>query len=218
MKDTALENYLVEHCSLENSPAKDALGWLERQTHIRTNYPRMLSGKVQGSLLKLLAELCGAQRALEIGTFTGYSAICIALGLGPQGHLDALEINDELEDLILEGWQKAGVSERISLHIGDATRTIQSLNLAPGSLDFVFIDANKREYREYYELVLPLVRQGGLIIADDVLWDGKVYAEHPDVDKQTQSLIAFNDFVATDPRVSCVTVPLRDGLTLMRKL
>lgn len=218
MKDTAFEDYLVAHCSLENSPAREALGWLDRQTHIRTNYPRMLSGKVQGSLLKMLVELCGAKRALEIGTFTGYSAICIAMGLPQDGHLDALEINDELEDLILEGWEKAGVTERISLHVGDARQTLASLNLEPGSLDFAFIDANKREYMDYFEMVLPLMRQGGLMVVDDVLWDGKVYAEHPDVDKQTQSLIAFNDFVAKDPRVECVTIPLRDGLTLVRKL
>ena len=162
----------------------------------------------------MLVEISGARRALEIGSFTGYSSACMALGLPEGGHLDALELNDELEDLMREGWERAGVQDKISLHIGDAVQTLKGLG---GEYDFAFVDANKRQYLEYYELVLPLLRSGGLMVADDVLWDGKVYAETPSSDAQTRSLLEFNDFVASDPRVEVVMLPLRDGLSLIRK-
>lgn len=272
------DKYLREHCSLQNDPAiAAALDWIEQQTNIHTNYPRMLSGKVQGSLLNMLVRLSGARKALEIGTFTGYSAVCIALALPEDGHLDAFEINDELQDLILEGCRRAGVDSKIALHIGDAKEALKGLTgnrlasaarsessdgcqssaarskasgsclalevgssasgdcaasgflqesteceargaASAGMYDFAFIDANKREYMQYYELVLDVLRPGGLIVVDDVLWDGKVYAESGHIcDAQTQSLIRFNDFVATDKRVESVILPLRDGLTIVRK-
>lgn len=206
----SIDRYITEHVT---EPC-EALEWLERQTHLRTNYPRMMSGRVQGQLLKTLVSISGAARALEIGSFTGYSAICIALGLAEGGHLDSLEINDELEDLMREAWERAGVSERITLHIGDAIETLKDLE---GPYDFVFIDANKRQYCEYYELVMPLVRPGGIIIADDVLWDGKVCADPLPEDAQTVSLLKFNDMVKQDRRVEAVMLPLRDGLTIIRK-
>ena len=209
--DSPLQAYIKRYSSLPS----EALDWIEKQTNIRTNYPRMLSGPVQGELLKMLVEISGARRVLEIGSFTGYSSTCMALGLPEGGHIDALEINDELEDLMREGWERAGVSDRITLHIGDAVQTLRSLQ---GEYDFTFIDANKRQYLEYYELTLPLLRKGGLIVADDVLWDGKVYAETPSRDAQTQSLLAFNAAVAQDPRVEVVMLPLRDGLSIIRKL
>ncbi len=208
--ESALDRYIRRHSTLPS----EALLWIEKQTNVRTNYPRMLSGPVQGELLKMLVELSGASRVLEIGSFTGYSSVCLALGLGEGGHVDALEINDELEDLMREGWERAGVSDKISLHLGDAVRTLKTLS---GEYDFAFIDANKRQYLEYYELVLPLLRPGGLIVADDVLWDGKLYAEHLSSDAQTRSLLEFNERVAADPRVEVVMVPLRDGLSLIRK-
>ncbi len=208
---SSLNRYVSEHSSLPS----EALLWIEKQTNVRTNYPRMLSGPVQGELLKMLVEICGARRIVEIGSFTGYSAVCMALGLPEGGHIDALEINDELEDLMREGWRRAGVSDRITLHIGDAVQTLRGLS---GEYDFAFIDANKRQYLEYYELVLPLLRKGGLIVADDVLWDGKVYAEVPSLDAQTRSLMEFNDAVAADPRVEVVMLPLRDGLSIIRKM
>ncbi len=208
---SSLNRYVSEHSSLPS----EALLWIEKQTNVRTNYPRMLSGPVQGELLKMLVEICGARRIVEIGSFTGYSAVCMALGLPEGGHIDALEINDELEDLMREGWRRAGVSDRITLHIGDAVQTLRGLS---GEYDFAFIDANKRQYLEYYELVLPLLRRGGLIVADDVLWDGKVYAEVPSLDAQTRSLMEFNDAVAADPRVEVVMLPLRDGLSIIRKM
>lgn len=208
---SSLDNYLVSHSSLPN----DALDWLEKQTNIRTNYPRMLSGSVQGELLKMLVEMTGARRVLEIGSFTGYSAICMASGLPADGHLDALEINDELEDLMREGWESAGVSDRITLHIGDAVETLKSLD---GPFDFVFIDANKRQYCEYFDLVFPKLSPGGVIVADDVLWDGKVYTEPIAHDAQTVGLLNFNDKIKKDPRVEVVVLPLRDGLSIIRSV
>ena len=208
--ESALNRYIRRHSTLPS----EALLWIEKQTNIRTNYPRMLSGPVQGELLKMLVEISGAERVLEIGSFTGYSSACMALGLPEGGHIDALELNDELEELMREGWERAGVSDLITLHLGDAVQTLGSLD---GGYDFAFIDANKRQYLEYYELVLPLMRSGGLIVADDVLWDGKVYADIPSGDAQTRALLEFNDRVASDPRVEVVMLPLRDGLSLIRK-
>ncbi len=207
------EKYLKEH----STPAGEALGWLERQTYIRTNYPRMLSGAVQGRFLTLMAEFLKARNILEIGTFTGYSSICLAYGLGEDGHLDALEINDELEDLIREGWERAGVSGKISLHIGDAKDTLLKLREEGRKYDLVYIDANKREYPDYYELALTLTRSGGFIAADDVLWDGKVYAENVPGDRQTQGIVRFNDLAAGDERVETVILPVRHGLSIVRK-
>lgn len=177
----------------------------------------MLSGAVQGRLLTMLVKLTGARRILEIGSFTGYSTVCLAYGLtNREGHIDALEINDELEELMREGWDRAGVSDLITLHIGDARDTLCKLS-GSTPYDLVYIDANKREYNDYYDLVFDMVRPGGLIIADDVLWDGKVYEDPMPRDKQTVSLAEFNARVASDPRVEAVILPLRDGLTLIRK-
>ena len=205
------DKYIEEH----SSTPSEGLDWIVKQTHLRTNYPQMLSGPVQGQLLKMLVQMCGARRVLEIGTFTGYSAVCLASGLPEDGHVDALEINDELEDIILEGWERAGVSSRISLHLGDACRLLETL---PGPYDFIFMDANKREYPRYYELVMPLLSSGGVIVADDVMLGGKVCSDPPATDPQTSGLREFNRIVAADPRVEQVIVPLRDGLGIIRKL
>ncbi|MCQ2150446.1 MAG: O-methyltransferase [Bacteroidales bacterium] len=208
--ESPLNKYLREHSTCPGP----ALDWIEKQTNIHTNYPRMLSGSVQGELLKLLVEISGARKILEIGSFTGYSAVCMALGMPSDGHIDALEINDELEPLMREGWEKAGVSDRITLHIGDAKETLAGLD---GPYDFVFIDANKREYPDYFSAVVDKVRPGGLIVADDVLWDGKVYAEPLPADAQTAGLLKFNDMVADYPGVEVVVLPLRDGISIIRK-
>lgn len=207
---TSSDKYILEHTS---SPS-EALEWLEKKTNIHTNFPRMLSGKVQGELLKMLVSVSGAERVLEIGAFTGYSTICLASGLPAGGHVDTLEINDELEDLMREAWERAGVSDRITLHLGDAKELLRGLE---GPFDFVFIDANKREYCEYFELVMPMLRKGGLIVADDVLWDGKVYTEPVATDAQTKGLLEFNDRMKDDPRVEVVILPFRDGISLIRK-
>ena len=208
--ENPLDSYLRSHSTAQ----EEALEWIEKQTNIHTNYPRMLSGSVQGRLLRILVEACGAERILEIGSFTGYSAASMALALPENGHLDALEINDELEELMRSGWDRAGVTDRISLHIGDAKATLKTL---PGPYDFVFIDANKREYCDYYNLVFDKVRSGGLIVVDDVLWDGKVYSGEPVTDKQTLGVVAFNNMIAEDRRVEVVVLPLRDGLSVIRK-
>ena len=202
-----------------SSPQGEALDWLQKQTNIRTNHARMLSGPVQGRFLKMIVEMCGARRVLELGSFTGYSGICLASGLPEDGHLDTLEINDELEDLILEGFSRAGLRERISLHIGDCLETLKRFREEGREpYDLVFIDANKRDYPEYYELVFDLVRPGGWILADNVLWDGKVALDPLPQDRQTLGIDSFNRRVASDPRVESVIIPIRDGLSLIRKL
>lgn len=202
-----------------SSPQGEALDWLQKQTNIRTNHARMLSGPVQGRFLKMIVEMCGARRVLELGSFTGYSGICLASGLPEDGHLDTLEINDELEDLILEGFSRAGLRERISLHIGDCLETLKRFREEGREpYDMVFIDANKRDYPEYYELVFDLVRPGGWILADNVLWDGKVALDPMPQDRQTLGIDNFNRRVASDPRVESVIIPIRDGLNLIRKL
>lgn len=202
-----------------SSPQGEALDWLQKQTNIRTNHARMLSGPVQGRFLKMIVEMCGARRVLELGSFTGYSGICLASGLPEDGHLDTLEINDELEDLILEGFSRAGLRERISLHIGDCLETLKRFREEGREpYDLVFIDANKRDYPEYYELVFDLVRPGGWILADNVLWDGKVAMDPLPQDRQTLGIDSFNRRVASDPRVESVIIPIRDGLNLIHKL
>lgn len=212
--------YIEDHAS---SPS-EALEWVVKQTHIRTNHARMLSGAAQGQLMRMIAQMSGARRILELGTFTGYSAICLASALPEDGHLDTLELNDELEDLILEGFEKAGLADRISLHIGDCKETLQRFRSkmenteGPDMLyDLVYIDANKREYCEYYDLVFDMIRPGGLILADNVLWDGKVCQDPLPQDKQTLGIARFNDMISADPRIESVILPIRDGLNLIRK-
>lgn len=211
--ETAEEKYLKAHSTAQT----EALSWLERQTYIRTNYPRMLSGAVQGRFLTIMVKLAKAKDVLEIGTFTGYSAICMAYGLPEDGHIDALEINDELEDLIREGWERAGVADKISLHIGDAKDTLKRLAEEGRQYDLVYMDANKREYCDYYDSLIEMIRPGGCILADDVLWDGKLWQDPVPQDKQTQGIVKFNDMVVADPRVEVVILPIRDGLSIIRK-
>lgn len=217
--------YIEDHATQES----EALKWVAKQTHLRTNHARMLSGSIQGELLRIIVQTSGAKRILELGTFTGYSAISLASALPTDGHLDTLELNDELEDLILEGFERAGLDEIIELHIGDCKETLKRLRAemgldmnctASGSsrlYDIVYMDANKREYCEYYELVFDMVRPGGLILADNVLWDGKVCQDPLPQDKQTLGIARFNDMVSSDPRVESVILPLRDGLNVIRK-
>ena len=206
-----LDSYIADNSTELNG----ALEWLEKETNLRTNHARMLSGPIVGRYLTSMAEMLSSSNILEIGTFTGYSAICLALGLKPGGHMDAIEINDELESLILEGFSKAGVGDRITMHFGDAKEILPKFSK---TYDLVYIDGNKREYCAYYDLVFPLVREGGYIIADNVLWDGKVYAEKPSGDAQTQEIIRFNKKIKEDRRVENYILPLRDGLNVIKKL
>ena len=215
MNMESIYKYIEDHASVPS----EALEWVVKQTHIRTNHARMLSGAAQGQLMKMIALMCGAKRILELGTFTGYSAICLASALPKDGHLDTLELNDELEDLILEGFERAGLDDKISLHTGDCKKTLARMRSEIGDnlYDIVYIDANKREYCEYYELVFDMIRPGGLILADNVIWDGKVCQNPLPQDKQTLSIVRFNDMVSADPRVESVILPIRDGLNIIRK-
>lgn len=222
---------IYEYIEKHATKPDQALDWVVKQTHIRTNHARMLSGLIQGQLLRMISQMCGAKRILELGTFTGFSAICLASGMGEGGHLDTLELNDELEDLILEGFERAGLQDVIQLHIGDCKETLKALRADMGLpetgdngqvdqdklYDIVYMDANKREYCEYYDLVFDMVRPGGLILADNVIWDGKVCQDPLPQDKQTLSIVKFNDMVSADPRVESVILPLRDGINVIRK-
>ena len=205
--------YIKDHATKQS----EALAWVEKQTHIRTNHARMLSGAVQGQIMRMLVQTSGASRILELGTFTGYSAIFLASAMPEGGHLDTLEINDELEELILEGFDRAGLSDKIDLHIGDCKETLGRFREEGREYDMVYMDANKREYCDYYGLIFDMVRPGGLILADNVLWDGKVCEDPMPQDKQTLGIARFNDMVSADPRVESVILPLRDGLNLIRK-
>lgn len=207
------DKYIREHSSKPNP----ALDWLQKQTNILTNYPRMLSGAVQGELLKLLVQISGAENILEIGCFTGYSAICLASGLSDKGQVDTLEINDELEELCRAAWEKAGLEDRIHLHIGNALEFMELFAKEKRQFDLVYIDANKREYPQYLAAVKKLLHSGSLIIADDVMLGGKPeeLSSHPD--KQTAGLVEFNSAVVSDPELEVVMLPLRDGLSIIRK-
>ncbi|MCL2726752.1 MAG: O-methyltransferase [Bacteroidales bacterium] len=206
-----IDKYVQSH----TSPADEALSWIERQTHLHAIHPRMLSGVVLGRFLSMVGVMLTPGRVLEIGTFTGYSALCLAKGMGPDGVLHTIECNDEWEELIRQGFSRAGLAERIVLHIGDAVAVIPQIN---ETFDLVFIDGDKREYIAYYEAAMDKLRPGGFILADNVLWDGKVLNEPLPRDAQTQGIAAFNDHVQADPRVENVLLPLRDGLMMVRKL
>ena len=212
--ETPQDKYIREHSSVPS----EALAWVEKQTNLKTNYPRMLSGAVQGELLYLLARMGSARDILEIGCFTGYSTICLAKAVQDRdGHVDSLEINDELEDIILEGWRKAGVQDTAQLYLGDALETISRLEAEGKMYDLVYIDANKREYAAYYRALQPLLKSGSVILADDTMLGGKVYQDPVPSDKQTAGLVEFNELVAADPSAEVVILPLRDGLSIIRK-
>ncbi len=202
------------YCAAHTSAADALLHELERETHLRTLNPQMLSGAYQGTLLRLISLMIRPRRILEIGTFTGYTALCMAGGLTDDGLLHTIEINDELGGLIRKYVQKAGWEHKIKLHLGDASDIIPELDEL---FDLVFLDAGKLDYPLHYELALGKTRQGGYILADNVLWDGKV-AGNDKKDETARALRVFNDFIQNDPRVENIILPLRDGLMLIRKL
>lgn len=204
-----------KYARAHSTQQEEALEWIEKQTNIHTNYPQMLSGPVLGRLLRILIAATGARHILEIGCFTGYSSASMALSLPEGGHIDALEINDEMEDMIRAGWKRAGVEDRVTLHIGDALRTLKTL--PENFYDLVYIDANKREYKAYLEGVKPLLKRSGLIIADDTLLGGKVCRTSPATDAQTSGLAGFNEAIASDPDFEVALLPLGDGLTVARR-
>ena len=205
-----LEDYILAHIDEEG----DTLESLNRDTHLYHLRPRMCSGHLQGKILKMLVRMINPKTILELGTFTGYSALAMADGL-TDGELHTIEIDDELEEFILNHFESAPNGNKIHLHIGDAREIIPQLNK---QFDMVFIDANKRQYVEYYNLVFDYVRPGGFIIADNTLWDGKVVDWGKKLDAQTEGILNFNDFIAADKRVEKVILPIRDGSTLIHKL
>ncbi len=205
-----IEQYISDHTEAES----EILASLNRETQHRILNPRMLSGHVQGKILEMISKMINPSFILEIGTFTGYSAICLAKGLTDDGELHTIEINDELETFILQHLKKSEYHNKIKLHIGNAIDIISSINQ---SIDLVFIDADKRQYLDYYHMVVDKVRKGGFILADNVLWSGKVIEPLSPNDDYTKGIMEFNDFVHNDNRVENVILPVRDGIMLLRK-
>ena len=208
---------ILEYIEQHSSSESDALKQIVHSTHIEMINPRMMSGHIQGRVLSMLSQMIRPNRILELGTFTAYSTLCLAEGLPEDGLLVTLEHNDELEDMILRNLALSPLGEKVQLVIGDAMQWL-STQYSGLLYDLVFIDADKREYSAYLDAVLPLVRPGGWILADNTLWDGHIIEEAYDKDKQTLALRAFNDKVAQDERLEKVILPLRDGLTIIRKL
>ncbi len=210
----AADAYAVRYTRIVDERRAALLADLERSTHLRVLSPQMLSGYLQGQWLALLSELMQPNLVVEVGTFTGYSAICLSQGLTPNGKLHTIEYDEELAPIINEFVQKAGLQEQIQLHIGDAKDIISRL---PDNIDLAFIDADKLAYSQYYQALVPKMRIGGLIVIDNVLWHGKVYDERVK-DPKTQSLRAFVQEVHTDKRVRNLLLPLRDGLMIAKKI
>lgn len=208
---TTLEDYILDHIDRE----PDNLKRLSRDVNVYLLYPRMCSGHLQGRLLKMLTGMIKPRRVLELGTYAGYSALSIAEGMSADGELHTVEIDDEMEDFIRRQLDSSPHGSKVHLHIGRAEEIVPTLG---DGWDMVFIDANKRTYIEYYEMILPRVNAGGYILADNTLWDGKVTEPEAHRDPQTRGILAFNDHVAADPRVERVILPLRDGLTIIKKL
>ena len=206
-----LEEYICDHSTPEN----EVLKAITHDTHVHVLNPHMLSGHVQGRVLSMISHMIRPKRILELGTFTGYSGLCLAEGLAEGGTLVTIEHNDELEDTIRRNLSRSPLADRIELRIGDCKLVIGDLE---GPFDLVFIDADKREYCAYLDLVYPLVPVGGFILADNTLWDGHIIDPAYDKDKQTMGLRAFNDRLAQDARFEKIILPLRDGLTLIRKI
>jgi predicted O-methyltransferase YrrM len=205
----ALEQYITDLA--EDEPV--LLQKLRRETHIKVVQPRMLTGHYQGRLLSMLSKLFRPQRILEIGTYTGYSALCLAEGLAPEGELHTIEINEELQPIQNKYFERSHYRSSIVQHVGPALEVLPALE---PSFDLVFIDAKKVEYPEYYTAVLPLLKQGSIILSDNILWSGKVAEEVPEVDKATKALQRYNKMLKDDPRVESIILPVRDGLSLSR--
>ncbi len=206
-----LQEYITSHSEDEPSYLTE----LSRETHLKVIQPRMITGHYQGRVLSMLSKIIGPTNILEIGTYTGYSALCLAEGLTPNGSLHTIDINEELAGIQKKYFNKAGFSDLIYQHTGDALQIIPSLQL---QFDLVFIDAEKKEYARYFEAVLPKTRKGGIILSDNVLWSGKVVEALEANDKATRALLEYNQMLKEDPRVETVMLPIRDGLTLSRVL
>jgi caffeoyl-CoA O-methyltransferase len=205
-----LNQYLEEHTSDES----EVLKYIVRETYLHQIYPRMISGKVQGKFLEMISLMIRPDRILEIGTFTAYATVCLAQGLTGNGIITTIEINPELEDTIVSHLERAGILPKTRLIIGNAVEEIPKLS---DTYDLVFLDADKEQYVDYFKTVLPLVKQGGFILVDNVLWGGKVLEPQTVIDKETSGIMAFNDYVVGCDEVEVVMLPIRDGVSLIRK-
>ncbi len=208
---TPLDKYISDHTTAEDELLKE----LDRETHLRVVQPRMLSGHVQGRLLTILVQMMRPECVLEIGTFTGYSALCIAAGLEEGAQLHTIEVDDELEAIAASFFERSAHAPKIHHHIGSALDIAPTL---PQPFDMIFMDGDKREYPAYYNMLMSggMLRAGSVIIADNILWSGKVVEPLQRNDKHTAALLEFNSMVVNDPRTECVILPIRDGLTLIR--
>lgn len=205
-----INEYILNHTEKED----DVLAELSRETNLKILRPRMLTGHYQGVFIQQISKMIKPENILEIGTYTGYSAICWAKGLTKNGTIDTIEINDELEPVISKYFKKAGISKKAILHIGDAVKIIPKINKM---FDLVFIDADKPNYLNYYNLVFDKIKNGAYIIVDNVLWDGKVIGKYINCDESTLGIKKFNDFVQNDNRVENILLNIRDGLMILRK-
>lgn len=210
MIDPKIEKYSEEHTSKES----EVLHRLNRETHIKVSLPRMLSGHTQGQFLSMISQMIRPKTILEIGTYTGYSAICLAKGLSVDGVIHTIEKNPELENMARKYFQEAEIQHQVNYHLGDAMEIIPELNEV---FDLVFIDADKENYLNYYHLVFDKLCSGGYILVDNVLWSGKVLTKPAATDKESLGIIEFNEFIQNDERVENVLLPMRDGIMLIRK-
>lgn len=208
--DEKLEEYISKH----SSPESDLLAELNRETNAKVLQPRMLSGHLQGRVLSMLSKMIQPKRILEIGTYTGYSAICMAEGLQEDGLLHTIDVNEELQAMIESYLSKAKLDTKVKLHIGNALEIVPNLK---EDWDMVFIDADKENYSNYYKMLIPQLKSGAYIIADNVLWSGKVVEDPDPKDEETQALINYSEMIQNDDRVENVLFPIRDGLMIARK-
>ncbi len=209
-----ISSELLDYCIKHTEDEPEVLQRLDRETHVKMINPRMLSGHFQGRFLKMMVQLTGAKNILEIGTFTGYSAICMAEGLPSDGRLDTIDVNPELEDIVRKYLDESGFDPLVNLHIGSALDIIPTLDV---EYDLVFIDADKENYANYFNLILPKLKKGGVILGDNVLWSGKVVQDENINDKSTQGILEFNRLAKEDDRVDSFLLPLRDGVMICRK-
>src|SRR5690554_176277 len=206
---------IFNYCEAHTTEEDPILQHIERETFAKVLMPRMLSGKLQGKMLEMFSKMLSPASILEIGTYTGYSAICLAKGLAPSGKLITIDINGELEERVKTFFDKSGLSAKIDYRIGNALDIIPQLK---GNFDMVFIDADKTNYNNYYSLLVDRINPGGLLLADNVLWSGKILLKNEKIDKDTKALVEFNRLVQADPRVENVLLPIRDGILMARKL
>ena len=210
-----LQEDISKYADDHTSPESELLEHLNRETHLKVLIPRMLSGHLQGRVLSMLSHMIKPVNVLEVGTYTGYSALCMAEGLAANGHIDTIDLNEELTPIVQKYWNQSDYEKQITLHIGNALDIIPTLQK---SYDLVFIDADKENYSTYYDLIFEKIPVGGYMIADNVLWSGNVLQAPEEMKESTQGIVEFNNKVQNDSRVENVLMPIRDGLMVLRKI